>query len=75
MRTAVEETKVFFTPLTEQDITDYIVTGEPFGKAGAYAIQGHGGRFVKGIEGDYWNVVGLSLSRFQELARKMTQPA
>jgi septum formation protein len=58
MLTAVEQTKVSFSLLTEQDITGYIATGEPFGKAGAYAIQGHGGRFVQRIEGDYWNVVG-----------------
>jgi septum formation protein len=75
MRTAVEETKVFFLPLTEEEITGYIATGEPFGKAGAYAIQGHGERFVQRIEGDYWNVVGLPLSRFQALLREMEEMA
>jgi septum formation protein len=74
IRTAVEETKVFFSSLTEDDITGYIATGEPFGKAGAYAIQGHGGRFVERIEGDYSNVVGLPLARFQYLMLEMTQP-
>jgi septum formation protein len=74
MLTAVEQTKVSFSLLTEQDITGYIATGEPFGKAGAYAIQGHGGRFVQRIEGDYWNVVGLPLSRFQKLILEIAQP-
>jgi len=69
--TAVEETRVFFVPLTEGDINDYIATEEPFGKAGAYAIQGNGRRFIARIEGDYWNVVGLPLSRFQKMLEEM----
>lgn len=56
------ETKVTFKPLSESEITAYIASGEPDGKAGAYAIQGLGSVFVTRIEGDYPNVVGISTS-------------
>ncbi|MDD3027877.1 MAG: Maf family nucleotide pyrophosphatase [Erysipelotrichaceae bacterium] len=56
-----EKTAVEFVRLTSQEIDDYIATGEPFDKAGAYGIQGFGARFVKRIEGDYYNVVGLPI--------------
>ena len=52
-------TDVYFKCLTDEDIRWYINTREPFGKAGAYAIQGIGSRFVKAIHGSYTNVVGL----------------
>lgn len=54
-------TDVEILPLSEQMIDDYIATGEPMDKAGAYGIQGKGGLFVKQISGDYGTVVGLSL--------------
>jgi len=54
-------TRVFFKELTDQEITGYILTGEPFDKAGAYAIQGIGSFMVPSIEGSYTNVVGLPL--------------
>jgi len=54
-------TKVFFKELTSREIEGYIATGEPFDKAGAYAIQGIGSFMVPGIEGSYTNVVGLPL--------------
>lgn len=56
-----EETRVFFKDYSEKVMEDYIRTGEPLDKAGAYGIQGHGGVLVKKIEGDYFNVVGLPL--------------
>lgn len=61
--TAAEETSVTFSAMTEGDIASYIATGEPYGKAGAYAIQGGGSRYISGIRGDYFNVVGLPVHR------------
>lgn len=55
------ETKVFFKKLTGQEIDNYIKTKEPLDKAGAFAIQGLGAVFVRRIEGDYYNVMGLPL--------------
>ncbi|HVB08437.1 MAG TPA: Maf family protein [Candidatus Acidoferrales bacterium] len=62
-RTAVEVTRVTFAALSKQEIEDYIATGEPFDKAGAYAIQGCGGKFISRVEGCYFNVMGLPLAR------------
>jgi septum formation protein len=59
----VEMTRVTFLEISEGAIDAYVATGEPFDKAGAYAIQGIGGRFVAGIEGCYFNVMGLPLGR------------
>ncbi len=59
----VEETKVKFIPLQEADIRWYVSTGEPLGKAGAYAIQGAGGAFIEWIKGSYTNVVGLPVAQ------------
>ena len=49
--------------MTEDEIWDYISTGEPMDKAGAYGIQGRFAAYIKGIEGDYNNVVGLPVAR------------
>jgi septum formation protein len=54
-----ETTTVQFSPLSEDEIRDYVRTGEPMDKAGAYAIQGRASRWISKIEGDYYNVVGL----------------
>lgn len=64
-------TEVEFAPLTEGEIDAYIRSGEPFGKAGAYAIQGLAAAFVRGIRGDYFNVVGLPVNRMCELYREV----
>lgn len=65
-----EETKVNVYPMSEEQIWDYIKTGEPMDKAGAYGIQGRFAAYVKGIEGDYNNVVGLPAGRlYQELCK------
>ncbi len=61
----VESTLVHFAPLSNEEITRYLSTGEPYDKAGAYAIQGYAGRFIPRIEGCYFNVVGLPLARLQ----------
>ena len=58
-----EITHVQFGPLDEEEITRYLASGEPFDKAGAYAIQGRAGRYITRIEGCYYNVVGLPLAR------------
>lgn len=63
-------TGVEFAPLTDREIDAYIRSGEPYGKAGAYAIQGLAAAFVRGIRGDYFNVVGLPVNRMCELYRE-----
>lgn len=67
----VEETKVTFWALSDGDIDHYISTGEPFDKAGAYGIQGFGSTLVRSIEGDFFNVVGLPISRLYRTLKKM----
>ncbi len=63
-----EKTDVFVYPMTPEEITAYIGTGEPMDKAGAYGIQGRFARYIRGISGDYTNVVGLPAGRvYQEL--------
>lgn len=64
-----ETTRVTFAPLSDEDIESYIATGEPFDKAGAYAIQGIAGRYITRIDGCYFNVVGLPLARLWSLLR------
>lgn len=62
-RQFIETTLVHFAPLTRDEISRYLATEEPYDKAGAYAIQGHAGRYIPRIEGCYFNVVGLPLAR------------
>ncbi len=66
--TAHECTEVCFAPMTDEEIAAYVATGESFGKAGAYAVQGHAARYITGIHGDYFNVVGLPVRRLYETA-------
>lgn len=68
----VATTSVSFKELTDREIADYIKTGEPMDKAGAYGIQGEGGKFVNGYEGDFDTVVGLSLSLTKRLVEDIT---
>ncbi len=58
----VASTRVWFADLTDDEITEYTRSGEPFGKAGGYAIQGLASKFVRSLEGCYHNVVGLPVS-------------
>lgn len=55
-------TKVWFAALSEREIADYVASGEPFDKAGAYAIQGLASKFIQRIDGSYTNVVGLPVA-------------
>lgn len=70
VQTFYEKTDVEFWPLTVDEITQYVRTGEPMDKAGSYGIQGLGAMFVKNIQGDYFSVVGLPLSRTIRELRK-----
>ncbi len=70
--TAVETTRVFFSPMTAEEIRSYVATGEPMDKAGAYGIQGHAARWIPRIEGDYNNVVGLPLARLAALLNEVS---
>ena len=69
-KTFYEETKVTFYEISDEQIDHYIQTGEPMDKAGSYGIQGKAAVFIKGIEGDYYNVVGFPIARFlQEITK------
>lgn len=70
-RTHVDRTAVDVLPLTPLEIDWYVESGEPMGKAGAYAIQGLASRFIRGIRGSYSNVVGLPVALVYELLRGM----
>ncbi|HEV2493678.1 MAG TPA: Maf family protein [Terriglobia bacterium] len=65
-------TLVTFRPLDEREIQEYIASGEPFDKAGAYGIQGLASRFVTRIEGCYFNVVGLPVAVVYEMLKRAT---
>lgn len=69
LRSAIEEVKVKFRRLREDEIEAYIATGEPMDKAGAYGIQGYGATIVERVEGDYFAVMGLPLVRLVGLMR------
>jgi len=67
----VSETRVKFYPLSEEEIRAYILTGEPYDKAGGYGIQEKGGLFVEEIQGDYYNVVGLPVARVYRILQQI----
>jgi septum formation protein len=58
-------------PLSDEAVADYIATGEPVDKAGSYAIQGRGARFISHIEGSFTNVVGLPMETLLEILRRV----
>jgi septum formation protein len=68
-RVAHEKTEVKFAVMSANEIDWYVSSGEPMDKAGAYAIQGLGSRFIEGIKGDYFNVVGLPVRLLYQLFR------
>jgi septum formation protein len=68
-----ESTRVRFCELSSKEIDWYVSTGEPRDKAGAYAIQGLGAIFIEGIEGDYFNIVGLPVRLVYEMMKRMKQ--
>lgn len=70
-----EKTDVVFYPMTEEEIEQYVATGEPMDKAGSYGIQGVGGLYVREIHGDYNNVVGLPIARLYHELKKQNSNA
>jgi len=68
-----EKTLVEFYPLSEEEIFAYVSSGEPFDKAGGYGIQGLGALLVKGIEGDFYNVMGLPIGRVSRILRGLKE--
>jgi septum formation protein len=70
VESAVEATRVWFRSLDAKECEEYVATGEPMDKAGAYGIQGFGAAIVERIEGDYFNVMGLPIQRLLELFRR-----
>jgi len=69
-RVAHQCTEVKFAAMSDDEIRTYVLTGEPMDKAGAYAIQGFGARYIEEIKGDYFNVMGLPLRLLYELLTK-----
>ena len=67
-KVAYETTRVRFAEMSKEEIAWYISTCEPFGKAGAYGIQGNASLFIEEIEGDYFNIMGLPIRLVYELA-------
>ena len=68
-RTEAEVSQVTFVPMSEPEIAEYVASGEPMDKAGAYGIQGMASRWVERIEGDYFNVVGLPVARVYRMLK------
>ena len=69
----VEETVVQFAKLSEEEIAEYVATGEPMDKAGAYGIQGMASRWSERIEGDYFNIVGLPVPRVYRMISRRSK--
>lgn len=73
--TGVQRTRVKFKPMSEPEINFLVETGDPLDKAGAYAVQAQAALFIDGIEGDYWNVVGLPVGLVYDLIMKRPDAA
>lgn len=71
-RIGSENTLVSICEISDQEISDYVASGEPMDKAGAYAIQGRASRWIPRIEGDYSNVVGLPVTLVYRMLRERT---
>ena len=71
IRTAAEETEVHFGEMTDEEIANYVRTGEPMDKSGSYALQGGMAPYVKKINGDWSNVVGLPLYRLRKILQAL----
>jgi septum formation protein len=69
-QTGMQKTRVKFAPMDEAEIRFLAEMGDPLDKAGAYAVQAQAALFIEGIEGDYWNVVGLPISLVYRLVMK-----
>ena len=69
VRSGVEHTRVWFSAVTDEDISQYVDSGQPMDKAGAYGIQGLASRFIPRIEGSYTNVVGLPVTLVSSILR------
>lgn len=70
VETFSEVSKVTFYPLSEKEIDEYIKTNEPMDKAGAYAIQGLGAKFIKSIDGDFYTIMGLPVAKLYHRLKK-----
>ena len=66
-----DSAKVYFNEMSDLEINEYLDTNEPFDKAGSYGIQGYGARYVKGIEGDYYSVMGVPLQKLYNKLRDL----
>lgn len=71
IQTGTQSTRVKFAPMSDREIEFLVSEGSPLDKAGAYAVQAQAALFIEGIEGDYWNVVGLPISLVYRLAAKL----
>ena len=71
--TATEETEVHFGEMTDEEIVDYVRTGEPMDKSGSYALQGGMAPYVRKINGDWSNVVGLPLYRLRKILKAVEE--
>jgi len=71
VHTLCRMTRVRFDVMSELEITQYVGTGEPLDKAGAYGIQGFGGKFIRRIRGDYFNVMGLPVNALYKMLKRI----